>query len=51
MNSESKEQNLDFIRSIIKADQLNGKNNGKVHTRFLQNQNGYLHLGQQRVSA
>ena len=34
MNSESKEQNLDFIRSIIKAEQLNGKNNGKVHTRF-----------------
>ena len=34
MNSESKEQNLDFIRSIIKADQLNGKNNGKVNTRF-----------------
>ena len=42
---EGKKPSLNFIEEIIEGDIANGKNGGRVHTRFPPEPNGYLHIG------
>jgi len=44
-SSNEKNAPVDFIRAIINEDLKTGKYEGRVHTRFPPEPNGYLHIG------